>query len=1651
MKTGYFRLGVLLLLGVMLCIPVACGPGGSSGGDGTAAPAAGGGGAAAFNLLGKVINSVGNAISGAFVMVFSTPTSTTTGADGTFSLNVTSGPHTMLISRPGSVDTYQKVDLSGGASVTTNVLLRDSAVPTQTLTASFVPGYTLISNAVADSGGTPYTATLFLPTQASPFNDGGVSKATVDMSVEYLDLTYPFPVPMPSNANGDGLPAVPGKQVPSVLVAVKPARLTMATAAPLTLPNPDALAAGTRILWFDAQGHVWRQVGTVDASPADGTVVAITKGGVYGIFWEVPKTSSIRGTAAAGSTVFVGGTVYNVPSDGTVYINDAPIVSKGPLNVFTVSGTTGAVTQQTVQPVAGQEVQIEEPASLVIKSVTLTGGGPDVKIAANGTSTVTLTASVVDTSDKAVPNGTKVTFTTTLGTPPTATVATSDGVASFTLTSGTVSGTATIRASSGGVSSNTTVTFTPVPNSLSLSTTQATVKSDDSDKATITATVLDASKVAIEGITVSFSVVAGQISAASKVTDADGKASVDFRSGSAEKKNQTVTVEATVSGLAPRQIPIQITGTTASLSTDSTNLEIGGSDTASLTIEVKDAGLVPIFDAEVKVSVDAGASTGSASFSCPSAACTTEAGVLTGRTNVNGKLLVNVKGTGVGTVTVKVESLGVTASQVYTVGAVGQVFGITAPPQDPHSLSTGTDLTVTVAAPTQTQVRFATTLGAWNGTTDTVVLIPVVAQQATAILRSTLAGVATVQVFDEANPGTSDSLKVIISAPSSEASQIALQASPNVVAPSTGDVVNTVTIRATVKNVSNQVVGGAPVAFRITNPTGGGESLAPALLYTNSSGVVETTFSSGSLSSDAQGVVIEAAVVGTAITDTIAVVIGGTAGSLVIGRSTQITSVSGDTAYQLPMSVQVSDSNGNAVAGTQVTLSAWPKRYLKGYWIKGDPDCVLVPDGDPILNEDANRNLILDPGEDANGDGELTPPNSAAGTLPGTVTTDANGVAGFNLVYLKQQAGWIELEMKASTQVLGTETQSTSVFFLPFSVEDAASCVLPHSPYNPADQAVPADFSLSSSQSSVKSDNSDSSTITATVVDANKVPVEKVTVTFSVLAGQISAASRTTDASGQASIQFSSGTAEKRNQTVTITVSVPGMASKQIPVQITGTTAGLSTNTNNLEIGGSDTATLTIEVKDAGAAPIFDAGVNVSAGGTGSVTLSCPSAACTTQAGVLTGKTDVNGRLVVEVTGTVVGDVTVQAQTLGVTRTQAYKVGAVGQVFGIIVPAQDPYSLSTNTDLTIDVNAPGMTNVVFATTLGAWDGGTDTVVTNPVFTDPVDSKEKARGVLKSTLAGVATVQVSDADDVTTTDSMKVAISAPSSEASKISLQASAIVVAPSTGDVSNTVSIQATVKNASDQVVGGSPVAFRITNPTGGGESLSPVLVYTDSFGVASTTFSSGSLSSDAQGVTVEASVVGKVPAVAKTLSIVIGGTAGSVVIGRGTTIRSINEDTAYQLPMSVQVSDSNGNPVAGAKVSLSIWPRRYQRGTWLPGTDNCPVEYWGSGSSGSPGPALANEDVNRNLILDPGEDFNGDGELTPPNSDVGTLPASVTTDENGVAGFNLVYLKRSAAWIEAEITGSTLVIGTETQSTYKFFLPWLVGDSCFLPSSPYN
>lgn len=617
---------------------------------------------------------------------------------------------------------------------------------------------------------------------------------------------------------------------------------------------------------------------------------------------------------------------------------------------------------------------------------------------------------------------------------------------------------ATLLSACGGGGSGTTtppVSVTPPPpvaSALSLSASATSVKSDNSNTATITATALTASNAALSGVAVTFSADTGILSAGSVTTDAAGKAQVTFSSGTTNASSRIATITATA-GTITSQIPIKITGSTISLSSNANTLIVGGAAT-TLTATVRNAGGVPIAGTNITLT-----STGSGSVTVNPAS---------GKTDANGQFSSTVSGSVAGTVTVTATAAGETATTAYTISGSASAFAITSPSSSVVAATIGTPLTITVQAPSPAaSVVFVTTLGTWDATGQNVVTKSVSGGIVSASLMSLAAGVATVQIYDAAHPGSTATITVTFTAPVANAARITLQAIPTIVAPSSGGNAGIASLIATVTDASGNPVGGASVAFQIITPTGGGETISPPVAQTAlvagagvTLGQAKTLFTAGSLPSGASGVKVRASVVGSGIaTGTspsggdAAITIGGTAGSVTIGRATVAMENSNATAYILPMSVLVADSNGNPVANATVSLSAWPIAFNNGI------SCTPATD---YFNEDVNENLVLDPGEDGvrrryqdgvlvpggTVDGKLTPPNSAAGTLPATVMTDTTGLATFNLTYTKSNSIWITSRIRASTLVQGTETVGQTSFRLPPLLKDVNPiCLIPDSPY----------------------------------------------------------------------------------------------------------------------------------------------------------------------------------------------------------------------------------------------------------------------------------------------------------------------------------------------------------------------------------------------------------------------------------------------------------------------------------------------------------------------------------------------------------------------------------------------------------------------------
>lgn len=632
-----------------------------------------------------------------------------------------------------------------------------------------------------------------------------------------------------------------------------------------------------------------------------------------------------------------------------------------------------------------------------------------------------------------------------------------------------------------------------------------------------------------------------------------------------------------------------------------------------------------------------------------------------------------------------------------------------------------------------------------------------------------------------------------------------------------------------------------------------------------------------------------------------------------------------------------------------------------------------------------------------------------------------------------------------------------------------------------------ASLALQRTAAGVKSDDSDTSTITVTALDKNGGVLPGAAVQFSVATGNLIPGSVVTDTNGKGTVDFSSGSTDISTRTATITASANGIFA-QIPILISGSTVNLTSPITSLPDNGSSTTTLTVQVKDAGGNNASSIPVTLSQAGGGGVSFLPAS-----------GSTDSNGQFITTVTGLRPGSVTATVSAIGETRTLSYTITPTSTTSfnidqqtlnGSLIANNDVTPMTIGDSLAIRVNAPGASNVVFATTQGSF-GGSSTFSVAVVG-------GKATATFTSASAGVASIQVIDPSNPTvSTDTLTVAVTSAATSAASITLQAAPSVVSVSLGGTSSTSSLIATVTDASGNPVGGAVVAFQIVagTGTGGGELISPVVQLTNttaasglSLGQAKVTFTAGSLPSSQGGVKIRASVIGAAttvqtrdpdpaadpcPICGLDAAIIVGGAPASISIGEPSDFSDSADKTQYIYPMSVTVSDASGQGVPGVVVSLSLFPIAWSTSIAGGVPYGCGFDL----DNGIDRGTFKNEDDNENFILDASEDGarryyddnalatglspTKDNKITASPADAGVLPATVTTGTGtngttkGVASFTLTYPKSSAIHVINRIRASTIVQGSETVGDLKFRLRALKidcepPDTVKLPPSPY-
>jgi hypothetical protein len=174
---------------------------------------------------------------------------------------------------------------------------------------------------------------------------------------------------------------------------------------------------------------------------------------------------------------------------------------------------------------------------------------------------------------------------------------------------------------------------------------------------------------------------------------------------------------------------------------------------------------------------------------------------------------------------------------------------------------------------------------------------------------------------------------------------------------------------------------------------------------------------------------------------------------------------------------------------------------------------------------------------------------------------------------------------------------------------------------------------------------------------------------------------------------------------------------------------------------------------------------------------------------------------------------------------------------------------------------------------------------------------------------------------------------------------------------------------------------------------------------------------------------------------------AVSVGIGTGNKIETTAKEIKYRERYAITVVDALGKPVVGAKVTPSIQMLGFLKGALFRDATTFKVLSTGTvdpttGTQNGPPIFCQAEDLNNNDVLDPGEDVNHDGALTPAKADVAAYAeTSDLTNDQGIVFIIVEYPKDKATWIKFRLRATAAVTGTEGHATQDQYTSSAVGD----------
>ena len=174
-------------------------------------------------------------------------------------------------------------------------------------------------------------------------------------------------------------------------------------------------------------------------------------------------------------------------------------------------------------------------------------------------------------------------------------------------------------------------------------------------------------------------------------------------------------------------------------------------------------------------------------------------------------------------------------------------------------------------------------------------------------------------------------------------------------------------------------------------------------------------------------------------------------------------------------------------------------------------------------------------------------------------------------------------------------------------------------------------------------------------------------------------------------------------------------------------------------------------------------------------------------------------------------------------------------------------------------------------------------------------------------------------------------------------------------------------------------------------------------------------------------------PAINNSVALTVAKRELFISIGTGNSIFEPNT-AQYRVEFAIQVSDSQGNGVEGVAVQSGILSNNYYKGFWF---YDALAGAWFQNVTAGP---CADEDVNRNGVLDAGEDANNSTRIEAGN--IATVVAqngsggNFLTDAAGFGIVDVIYAQDHARWVEVTLEATTSVQGTEFAKASNFVLP---------------